>query len=324
MGSQRTFGYHIAGFLAPGSNDVVPFNALVDQARAADRSGFDRVHVMDHLYQIPPAGRPHDPMLEAYTTLAALAQHTESVDVAALVTGVPYRNPALLGKIVATLDYVSGGRAQLGLGASWFEVEQQAFGFEVEPNRRRLDRLQEALRILRPMLDPDPGPVTHDGEFYQTDELVNSPPPSRRTPIIIGGDGERRTLRIAAEFADESNFLSPVDQVPRKLDALAAHCQAVGRPRDEIRVTHLTRVLVAPTTAEAEADFEISADARAMPDPMRDVARTFLTIGDPDTVGEELQRRLDLGLDGLTISLNVNGHNPERIELLGQVVSALR
>ena len=324
MTRPRTFAYHIAHFKYPDVTNADLFGTVAAQVQAANRGGFDRVHVMDHLYQFPPGGLPADPMLESYTTLAALSQHAPDMDVAAVVTGVTYRNPALVGKIVTTLDHVSGGRAQLGIGAGWYQLEHEAFGYEFQPAGARLDRLDEALQILRHMLDPEQGPLTFDGECYHTTELINSPPPTRRVPIIVGGDGERRTLRIAAKFADESNFLCDPSEVPRKLDVLAQHCDAVGRQREDVRVTHLSRVVIGPSLEAAEAEFLAIAEQRGMSSPSLEGARRSLTIGGPDEVGEELQRRLDLGLDGLTISLNANGHIPERVELLGEVVSTLR
>jgi F420-dependent oxidoreductase-like protein len=317
------FGYHIAQFTTADGGRA-DFSNVIEQARAADEGGFDRIHVMDHLYQLTPAGHPHDPMFESYTTLAALAQHATNVDVAALVTGNPYRQPAMLAKIVTTLDHATGGRAQLGIGAGWYQAEHEAFGFEFDDDRTRLDRLDESLQIVSHMIAPDASPLTFTGRHYRTVEVVNSPPPTRRIPIIVGGDGERRTLRMAARFADESNLLCPVDQIPRKLDVIDKHCAEVGRPRSELAVTHLTRVMVAPTAEAAESEFLAAAEARAMPPQALEVARSFLTIGGPDEVGEELQRRLDLGLDGLTISLNANGHDPERVGLLANIVEQLR
>ncbi len=324
MSHDPVFAYHIANFTRPPGSPQPLFAALIDQATAADRAGFDRIHVMDHLYQLQPAGHPHDPMFESYTTLAALAQHVHHADLAALVTGTPYRNPALLAKVVTTLDHASFGRAQLGIGAGWYELEHRAFGYDFQAAPTRLDRMGEALEILSHLLRPESEALTHQGDHYRTEALVNSPPPTRRVPIIVGGDGERVTLRLAARFADESNLLCPAEEIPRKLDVIAGHCDAEGRNREELRVTHLTRVLVAPSQAIAEAEFQTAAAAGGMSPEVAAMAREFLTIGDPDAVGEELRRRLDLGLDGLTISLNVNGAATDRIELLGQVVAGLR
>ncbi len=321
---KRTFGYHIAHYAYPGVAARDLFGAVVAQARAADDGGFDRLHVMDHLYQLEPGGRPHDPMFESSTMLAALAQHTSRLDVAALVTGNSYRNPALVAKIVTTLDHVSGGRAQLGMGAGWYELEHEAFGYDFDTAGKRLDRLDEALSIIRQMIDERPEPVSYEGEHYRTVGVVNSPAPSRRIPIIVGGSGERRTLRLVAQHADESNLLGPADESPQKLAALARHCDELGRDRAEIRVTHLSRVCVAPTMEQAHADLVGFVSAAGGDEGALAAARHHLVVGDADTVGEELERRLSLGLDGLALSLNANAHLPERVALLADVVDRLR
>jgi F420-dependent oxidoreductase-like protein len=319
-----TFGYHIAHFAYPGVDDADIFEAVVAQAQAAEAAGFHRLHVMDHLYQLAPTGRPHDPMLESYTTLAALSQRTEQLELAALVSGAPYRNPALLAKIVTALDHVSGGRAQLGIGAGWYQMEHEAFGFPFHGAGTRLDRLGEALEILTSMLRPPARPFSFTGDHYQVSDVVNSPLPTRRIPIIVGGDGEKRTLRLAAQFADESNLLCPADDIPRKLAALENHCRAVGRDRTDVRVTHLTRVIVGEDDRDAEQTFAEAARAAGMSEDVQTGARRFLVIGGPDAVGRELQSRVDAGLDGLTVSLNVDGHRPDRVSLLGEVLATLR
>jgi F420-dependent oxidoreductase-like protein len=293
----------------------------VAQAKAAEAAGFDRVMVMDHFYQLPGIGTPNEPMFEAYTLLSALAQHTESVRLSALVTGNTYRHPTLLAKTITALDHVSGGRATLGIGCGWFELEHQSLGYEFGTFTDRFEKLEEALQIIVPMLRGET--VTLDGKHYQVSDAMNFPAPISRIPIMIGGSGEKKTLRMVAQYADESNLSSgPIEEIPRKLDALAAHCERLGRDRSEIDVTKLTMVLVAPTMEEAEADVKEIAAVKGWSDEVAEMAKAILIYGDPDTVGERLQATMATGVDGMTINLPGNGHNTDRIGLLGEVATA--
>ena len=177
-------------------------------------------------------------MFECYSMLSALAQHTERVRLSALVTGNTYRNPALLAKSLTTLDHVSGGRASLGIGAGWFEKEHVDLGFEFGTFTDRFEKLEESLQIIIPMLRGER--PTLDGKHYRVDDAINSPPPVSRIPIMIGGQGEKKTLRMVAQYADESNLLGTDDDIPRKLEVLAEHCERLGRDRSEITVTTRT------------------------------------------------------------------------------------
>ena len=316
-------GYQIPNFTYPGVGPEGLFDAIAAQAQAADRSGFDTVLVMDHFYQLPMIGTPDAYMLESYTLLSALARETETVRLSALVTGNTYRNPALLAKEVTTLDIVSNGRGQLGIGAGWFELEHESLGFEFGTFTDRFERLEESLRIVIPMLRGER--PTLDGDHYRVREAMNEPPPVGRIPVMIGGGGERKTLRMVARYADESNLICGVDEIPHKLDVLAGHCEAEGRDRSELTVSVQVSACIAPTHEQAErelhAAFErtgLFTDAAA-----RDAATARFAWGDPDEVGEQLQARLDLGVDGWTINLPANGHDPERVELLGATASKL-
>lgn len=319
-------GYQIPNFNYPevGPDDL--FEAVARQAEAADRSGFDTVLVMDHFYQLPLLGPPENYMLECYTLLSALAQRTSTVRMGALVTGNTYRNPALLAKIVTTLDLVSSGRAQLGIGAGWFEVEHEGLGFEFGTFTDRFEKLEEALQIIIPMLrDERP---TLDGTHYQVKDAINQPPPISRIPVMIGGAGERKTLRMVAQYADESNLICDPQEIPRKLDALEAHCQRLGRDRSEITVSVQRNVCIGATREQAEADVkrflgERGIDLDTVDAGTRQMIESNITIGDPDEVGEKLVAVLDLGVDGLTCNLAANGHDPENVELLGQTASKL-
>jgi F420-dependent oxidoreductase-like protein len=311
-------GYQIPNYTYPDVDPADLFGMVVAQAVEAESSTFDRVLVMDHFYQLPQLGAPDEPMLECYTTLAALAQRTSRVRLSALVTGNTYRNPALLAKQITTLDHASGGRATLGIGAGWFELEHEALGFEFGTFTDRFEKLEEALRIILPMLRGER--VTLDGDHYRVREAVNSPAPLSRIPVMIGGSGEKKTLRFVARYADESNLtgVGPAE-IPRKLEVLAAHCEREGRDRSEISVSVNLACNVAPTAEESEADLRAMAAAKGWPDEVVELAKGVLVHGDPDTVGEQIAAVRAAGVDGVTVSLPANGHVPGRIALLGEV-----
>ena len=310
-------GYQIPNFTYPGVDPADIFSTVVGQAQAAETAGFDRILVMDHFYQLPGIGTPDEPMFECYTILSALAQHTESVRLSALVTGNTYRHPTLLAKTISALDHVSGGRATLGIGSGWFELEHNSLGYEFGTFTDRFEKLEEALQIIVPMLRGDT--VSLEGKHYQVTDAMNFPAPISRIPIMIGGAGEKKTLRMVAQYADESNLTGTIDEIPRKLDALAAHCERLGRDRSEITVTKLLAVLVAPTMEQAEADLRAVAEVKGWNDAIIDMAKGMLIYGDPDTVGQQLQACMDTGIDGITVNLPMNGHIVERIGLLGEI-----
>ena len=315
-------GYQIPNFTYPGVAEAEIFANVVEQAKAAEAAGFDRLFVMDHFYQLPGLGAPDEPMMECYSMLSALAQHTESMRLSALVTGNTYRNPALLAKTVTALDHVSAGRATLGIGAGWFELEHQSLGFDFGTFTDRFEKLEEALQIIIPLLRGER--VSLDGKHYRVTDAFNVPAPVSRIPVMIGGSGEKKTLRMVAQYADESNLVgTPPHEIPRKLDALAAHCERLGRDRSEVTVTAMQMVCVAPTMEAAEADLAELAEAKGWNDDIAEMAKGILVFGDPDTVGEQLQASMDAGLDGLTLNLPVNGHKTDRIGLLGELALPL-
>jgi F420-dependent oxidoreductase-like protein len=315
--------YQIPNFTYPDTAPADIFPTVVAQAKEAEASGFDRVMVMDHFYQLPGIGEPDEPMLECYTLLSALAQHTSTVRLSALVTGNTYRNPAMLAKVVTALDHVSGGRATLGIGAGWFELEHDALGFEFGTFTDRFEKLEEALQIIVPMLRGER--PTLAGEHYRVLDAVNSPAPLSRIPLMIGGNGEKKTLRLVAQYADESNLVGmrSAVEVPRKLDALAAHCADLGRDRSEITVTMLVGCAVAPTMEQAEADIRSIAAAKGWGAEVVDLVKGILVVGDPDTVGERLSELASSGIDGLALNMPANGHVPGRVSLLGEVAGAV-
>jgi F420-dependent oxidoreductase-like protein len=232
-------GLHISDFTWPGGAARLG-PVLADIASSADEAGFDRISVMDHLWQIGVIGPPEHEMLEAYTALGFLAAHTARAKLLTLVTGVVYRDPGLLVKAVTTLDVLSGGRAMLGIGAAWNEEESRGLGLLFPPTKERFERLEEALRICRQMFAGDETPF--HGEHYHLDRPLNSPAPLSRPhpPILIGGGGEKKTLRLVARYADACN-LFPTAEVGHKLDVLRKHCEDVGRDYDEIEKTVMVR-----------------------------------------------------------------------------------
>lgn len=314
-------GYQIPNFTYPGPAGENIVRSVIDQAKAAEAAGFDRVFVMDHFYQLPGIGAPDEPMFECYTLLSAIAQHTTTVRLSALVTGNTYRHPTLLAKTITALDHVSDGRATLGIGAGWFELEHRSLGFPFGTFTERFEKLEESLQIVIPMLRGEK--VTLNGKHYQVEDAINSPAPLSRIPIMIGGSGEKKTLRMVAQYADESNLSSgAIEEIPRKLDALAAHCDRLGRDRSEIVVTKMLMVCIAPTMEAAEADLRAMAAVKGFSDEVVEMLKHVLVYGDPDTVGEKLAAAMDTGIDGLAINLAVNGHDLDRIGLLGETALA--
>jgi F420-dependent oxidoreductase-like protein len=313
-------GYQIPNFTYPGVGPAGLFDAVAAQAAAADRSGFDTVLLMDHFYQLPMLGDPSAYMLECYTTLGALARETKHVRLGALVTGNTYRNPTLLAKIITALDVVSNGRAQLGIGAGWFDVEHESLGYEFGTFTDRFEKLEEALQIILPMLRDERPSL--EGAHYRANNAINQPPPVSRIPVMIGGGGEKKTLRLVAQYADESNLTSPSNEIPRKLDALAGHCERLGRDRSEIAVSQHLNVCINDTHDAAYADMvgflaDRGLDLGNMDEALKEQILAMVIWGDPDEVGERLTAVMTSGIDGITCSLPGNGWNPERVEQLG-------
>jgi F420-dependent oxidoreductase-like protein len=310
-------GYQIPNFTYP---DVTPdrlFATVRQQAVDAETSGFDTVFVMDHFYQLFSLGPPRNEMVECYTLLSALSQHTSRVRLSSLVTGNTYRHPSLLAKTVTALDVVCGGRAQLGIGAGWFELEHRSLGFEFGTFTDRFERLEESLQIVIPMLRGEQ--PTLSGKWYQVEEAMNHPAPLGRIPVMIGGGGERKTLRLVAQYADESNIICGFDEIPRKLDALAGHCADLGRDRSEVTVSYQTSACIAPTREQAYQEFEAYLSRQPEAEARRDIA----IVGSPDEVAERYAQLRDTGIDGITVNAPANGHVEGRVTLLGETLAPL-
>ncbi|HEY7597612.1 MAG TPA: LLM class F420-dependent oxidoreductase [Actinophytocola sp.] len=245
-------GVHVYAFTVPGGPPAIgPELARVGQA--VEAAGVSHLSFMDHYFQMERIHPATDPMMEGYTTLGFLAAHTATARLGLLVTGVSYRHPGLLAKIVSTLDVLSSGRGELGIGAAWYEREHRGLGVPFPPVAERFERLEETLRICRQMWDPENNGA-FEGKYYQLAETLCSPQPISKPPILIGGGGEKKTLRLVAQYADACNlFATTPDEVSHKLDVLRGHCDAVGRDYAEIQKTMLyNRPVTDPDAFAAE------------------------------------------------------------------------
>jgi F420-dependent oxidoreductase-like protein len=304
------FGLHCPSYSFPDSPPERLFDRVIEQVRAAEDAGFGLVTVMDHLNQIPGIGAPVEPMLEAWSTLAAFARETTRVRLGPLVTGVTYRNPALLAKTATTLDVISGGRAVLGLGAAWFEAEHDSFGFSFPPIKERMDRLDEALSIARGMFRDERS--TFSGRLYETRDVINVPRPvtAGGPPILVGGGGEQRTLKIAAKHADMTHwFPLGLEALAHKTDVLRGYCEAIGRDPAEIERTMAAPILVAASEAEA----------RTLLDRLPPERRAMVTPATPEAAADQLRPWIDAGFTGFTFNNNVYSR-PDQIAVLGELL----
>jgi F420-dependent oxidoreductase-like protein len=292
-----TFGFQIPGFTHAGETDDHMFDDVVEKARAAEAGGFSSVWVMDHFWQLPMLGGPEQPILEAYVLLGALAASTERVELGTLVTGVTYRNPALLAKMVTTLDVISKGRAVLGIGAAWYDPEHDGLGFDFPGVRERMDRLEEAVQICRAMFREDAPSFT--GRYYRIEGARNVPRPLQPggPPIMIGGGGERRTLRLVAQYADRCNVSGSAATVRHKLEVLRRHCADVGREPTEISSTRLGTLVVTP---DADETARVSEFLRGL---SGDGFAEQFTIGQDHEVVEQVAELVDAGVDECIFNL---------------------
>jgi F420-dependent oxidoreductase-like protein len=316
----KLLGFQIPNYTFPGVTNDKLFEHVVMLAGTAERAGFDSVYVMDHFYQLPNIGPRTEPMLEAYTVLSGIAARTKKVRIGALVTGVTYRNPALLAKTVTSLDIVSSGRAILGIGAAWNEDEHRGYGYDFPAVGERISRLEEALQICRAMFREEA--PTFEGRFYRIQGALNFPRPVQPNgpPIMVGGGGEQRTLKLVAQYADMCNIFGDAATVRHKMDVLERHCETVGRDPGTIIKTRLGTLLIRKTDTEADRAFQ---QVLQRPGLNHEYARSVFIVGGPDRVAEQAQRLLDAGLDGLIFNMPLM-EDPEAIQLAGQTLSGLR
>lgn len=321
-------GLQIPNFTYPGVAPDRLFERVAAQAVTAEQAGFDTVFVMDHFFQLPMLGRPDQEMFESYTLLAALAARTERVRLGTLVTGVTYRQPALLAKAVTALDVISGGRALLGIGAAWFDMEHEALGFEFPPLGVRYEHLVDALEICRGMFTQRS--TTYSGTHHAVTDAFNAPGPiNGDIPILIGGQGERKTFRLAAQYAQELNTTANFIDLPRKLDALQGHLDDLGRSRDDITVTPLGSLVLAPSHDAALAKMRTMLGARGVDADavLADKSASAqllgrLVWGDPDEVAVRVKELIAVGLDGFVVNLLADDDDTEAIALAGETLGA--
>ncbi len=308
------FGFHMPTFTFPGVPNDRLFERVAENAKAAEAAGFDLVTVMDHFYQIRGIGPETEPMMEAYTTLSALATQTSRVKLGTLVTGVTYRNPALLVKEVTTLDVISKGRAILGIGAAWNEDEHKGYGIEFPPIAQRMDRLGEALTIAKLMFTQDR--PSFEGKYYKIDRVLNVPRPIQQggPKILIGGGGERRTLRLLAEHGDIGHwFGGNLEDLKRKKQVFEEHCAAVNRDPSEVLLT------VGLTLVLAEND----TDAKALMDGLTPERRAIAMTATVSQAAEVIGEYMAAGFGGFTFNNNVL-QTEESIALAGELIKVVR
>jgi len=290
------------------------FDRVAKSAQAAEKAGFGLVTVMDHFYQIGGIGPETDPMMEAYTTLSALATQTSRVQLGTLVTGVTYRNPALLAKQVTTLDVISKGRAILGIGAAWNESEHIGYGIEFPPIGQRMDRLDEALTIAKLMFTQDR--PSFEGKYYKIDRALNVPRPVQPggPKILIGGTGERRTLRLLAQHGDIGHwFAASLDELKRKKQIFEEHCEAVKRDPSEVLLTLGVGLVLAANEKDAAAIL-------ASVPPER---RAMITPVNVPQAAEAIGKYMDAGFGGFTFNNSVL-QNEDSIGLAGELINVVR
>ena len=297
-------GFQIPNF-SYGTGVEQLFPTVIAQAREAESAGFDSVFVMDHFYQLPMLGSPDQPMLEAYTALGALATATERVQLGTLVTGNTYRNPTLLAKVITTLDVVSAGRAILGIGTGWFELEHDELGYEFGTFTDRFNRLGEALQIILPMLKG--GRPTFSGKWYRAENALANPRYRDSVPLMIGGSGEKKTIPLAARHFDHLNVIAGFDELPGKLKVVRERCEEIGRD---------------PATLETSMLITVLLDDNAKPDQIPAEMGSRMLAGSAEHIAEQIQTKvLDVGVDGVII--NMPAYTPGVIAAVGDALRPL-
>lgn len=285
------------------------FPTVIAQAQEADAAGFDSVFVMDHFYQLPGLGTPDQPMLEAYTTLGGLATVTKNVQLGTLVTGNTYRNPTLLAKTITTLDVASQGRAILGIGTGWFELEHDSLGYEFGTFTDRFNKLGEALQIILPMLDGER--PTFEGKYYRANEAMAEPRFRDHIPLMIGGSGEKKTIPLAAKHFDHLNLIAGFDELPRKVAVVKDRCEEIGRDPATLETSMLVIAMI---------DENVTADL--IPDDFKQQA----VVGSAESVADQIKTKvLDAGVGGVILSpiTSLNGYQPGGITAVAEKLKPL-
>jgi len=290
-----------------GVGELYP--TVIAQAREAEAAGFDSVFVMDHFYQLPMLGTPDQPMLEAYTALGGLAAATQKVQLGTMVTGNTYRNPTLLAKAITTLDVMSQGRAILGIGTGWFELEHDQLGYDFGTFTDRFNRLNESLQIVLPMLKGER--PTFTGEYYRTVEAMANPRFRDHIPLLIGGRGEKKTIPLAARHFDHLNIIGGFDELPHKLGVVRDACEKIDRD---------------PATLETSMLLTAFVDQKATPDVVPAEMAQRMLAGSAESIAEQLKAKaFDVGLDGVIVNIptQVTGYVPGVISALGAALHSV-
>jgi F420-dependent oxidoreductase-like protein len=285
------------------------FPTVIAQAREAEAAGFDSVFVMDHFYQLPGLGTPDQPMLEAYTALGALASATERVQLGTLVTGNTYRNPTLLAKAITTLDVISGGRAILGIGTGWYELEHDSLGYDFGTFTDRFNRLYESLEIILPMLAGER--PTFTGDYYKVTDAMAEPRFRDHIPLMIGGSGEKKTIPLAAKHFDHLNIIAGFDELARKVQVIKESCEKIDRDPATLETSMLVIALI---------DENVTADV--IPDDFRQQA----VFGSPEQVADQIKAKvLDAGVNGVILSpvTSMSGYHPGGITEVAEKLKPL-
>jgi len=297
-------GFQIPNFSYGTGMDQL-FPTVIAQAREAESAGFDSVFVMDHFYQLPMLGTPDQPMLEAYSALAALATATERVQLGTLVTGNTYRNPTLLAKTITTLDVISQGRAILGIGTGWFELEHDQLGFDFGTFTDRFNRLDEALQIILPMLKGER--PTFSGTYYRASQALANPRYRDHIPLMIGGSGEKKTIPLAARHFDHLNVIAGFDELPRKLQVVQQQCEKIGRD---------------PATLETSMLITALLDENVKPDVVPAEMSQRMVVGSADSIADQIKTKvIDAGIDSVII--NMPFYTPGVITAAGEALRPL-
>ena len=290
-------------------------DSLKKLATKAENLSFDSFWVMDHFHQISVVGKQDEPMLEGWTTLSVLAGITSKIKLGTLVTGAIYRHPSVLAKMAATLDVLSKGRLFMGIGAAWNQEESLAYGIPFPPNKERLLRLEEAIQIIRKMWTEEPA-ANFNGKYYQIRNAYCNPKPLQKPspPIMVGGTGERQTLKIVAKYADACNLFGSLETVKRKLSVLREHCKNVGRDYDSILKTKLGFVIIDKDRAMGEK--RVQQISKVMPE---DQVREFVIYGTPEDVLKQIELLEEAGIQYFIADLEPD-KEPEALEIFADSI----
>jgi F420-dependent oxidoreductase-like protein len=285
------------------------FPTFIAQAQEAEAAGYDSVFVMDHFYQLPGLGTPDQPMLEAYTALGGLATATKNVQLGTLVTGNTYRNPTLLAKAITTLDVASQGRAILGIGTGWYELEHEQLGYEFGTLSERFNKLNESLQIILPMLKGER--PTFEGKYYRAKEAMANPRFRDHIPLMIGGSGEKKTIPLAAKYFDHLNIIAGFSELPRKVAVVKERCEEIGRDPATLETSMLVMAVI---------------DEKVGPDLVPDDFKDRAAVGSAESVADQIQSKvIDAGVDGVILSpvTSLNGYQPGGITAVAEKLKPL-